>query len=91
MAGDSDDRYPNIHGVHPAEFKVGLSVPVPLLGLSPKEEERLIQLVGPRYKSKGQMLQLVSDRFPNRIDNKRFLVNLLENILVEARNVDDDE
>lgn len=40
------------------------------MGLSPKEEERLIQLVGPRYKSKGQMLQLVSDRFPNRIDNK---------------------
>ncbi|CAN0348271.1 unnamed protein product, partial [Laminaria digitata] len=40
------------------------------LGLSPKEEERLIQLVGPRYKAKGEILKLVSDRFPNRIDNK---------------------
>ena len=26
MAGDSDDRYPNVHGVHPAEFKVELTV-----------------------------------------------------------------
>ena len=47
-----------------------IKVPVPLLGLSPKEEERLIQLVGPRYKEKEQLLKLVSDRFPNRIDNK---------------------
>eukprot|EP00752_Nemacystus_decipiens_P008215 g7345.t1 len=46
MAGDSDDRYPNVHGVHPAEFKVELT---------------------------------------------RYLVHLLENILVEARNVEDDE
>ena len=48
-------------------------VPVPLLGLSPKEEERLIQLVGPRYKEKEQELKLVSDRFPNRIDNKVYI------------------
>ncbi|CAM9649701.1 unnamed protein product [Ascophyllum nodosum] len=91
IAGDSDDRYPNAHGVHPAEFKVELMVPVPLLGLSENEEERLIQLVGPRYKEKKKMLRLVSDRFPNRIDNKRYLVHLLENILVEARNVDDED
>ena len=26
IAGDSDDRYPNAHGVHPAEFKVELMV-----------------------------------------------------------------
>ncbi|CAM9653765.1 unnamed protein product [Pylaiella littoralis] len=90
MAGDSDDRYPNAHGVHPAEFKVELTVPVPELGLSASEEERLIQIVGPRYRENRQVLRLVSDRFPNRIDNKRYLVHLLENILVEARNVEDE-
>lgn len=47
-----------------------LQVLVPLLGLSPREEERLIQIVGPRYREKRQFLRLVSDRFPNRIDNK---------------------
>lgn len=26
MAGDADERYPNAHGVHPAEFKVELRV-----------------------------------------------------------------
>lgn len=26
MAGDSEDRFPNVHGVHPAEFKVELMV-----------------------------------------------------------------
>lgn len=91
MAGDSDDRYPNVHGVHPAEFKVELTVSVPLLRLSAREEERLIQIVGPRYKENRRMLRLVSDRFPNRIDNKRYLVHLLENILVEARNVEDED
>ncbi|CAN0097339.1 unnamed protein product [Scytosiphon promiscuus] len=91
MAGDSDERYPNVHGVHPAEFKVELTVPVPLLELSPAEESRLIQIVGPRYLERRQVLRLVSDRFPNRIDNKRYLVHLLENILVEARNLEDDD
>lgn len=47
-----------------------VKVGVPLLGLSPEEEDRLIQLVGPRYNAKHEMLRLVSDRFPNRIDNK---------------------
>lgn len=47
-----------------------LQVTVPLLGLAPREEERLIKIVGPRYKEKRQVLRLVSDRFPNRIDNK---------------------
>lgn len=30
----------------------------------------LIQIVGPRYRENRQVLRLVSDRFPNRIDNK---------------------
>lgn len=47
-----------------------VQVHVPLLELSEAEEERLIQLVGPRYKERTEMLRLVSDRFPNRIDNK---------------------
>ena len=60
-----------------------VQVPVPLLDLSEKEEERRIQLVGPRYRSKDQMLKLVSDRFPNRIDNKVTLVSstLYESLL----------
>lgn len=54
---------------HPHALYV-VQVPVPLLGLSALEEEMLIQIVGPRYRENRQVLRLVSDRFPNRIDNK---------------------
>jgi len=38
-----------------------------------------------RYDKQARQLKLVSNRFPNRIENKRYLVYLLENLLAEAR------
>jgi hypothetical protein len=38
-----------------------------------------------RYNSGRNEITLVADRFPSRIENKRYLVLLLENLLAEAR------
>lgn len=43
---------------------------MPDLGLTEKQEERLLLLVGPRYHAKRKVLKLVCDTYPNRIDNK---------------------
>ena len=42
-------------------------------------------LVGPRYNWKTGEVKLVAEKFPNRIENKRYLIFLLENLLLEAR------
>lgn len=67
------------------DFKVSLHVKMQDLGLTLEEEARLLVLVGPRYDRKKREIKLVSDRFPSRVENKRYLVYLLENLLLEAR------
>lgn len=42
-------------------------------------------MVGPRYDGAKQEVRIVCKRFPNRIENKRFSVLLLERLLAEAR------
>jgi hypothetical protein len=42
-------------------------------------------MAGTRYDGAKQELKLVCKRFPNRIENKRFSVLLLERLLAEAR------
>ncbi|CAM9346690.1 unnamed protein product [Choristocarpus tenellus] len=88
IGSDTGDRYPNVHGIHPAEFKVELKVVVDELGLPSPQKDRLKMLVGPRYNPSKDELRLISERFPNRIDNKRYLVTLLEKLVLEARKVD---
>ena len=55
------------------------------LGLSEHEVQRMAVLVGPRYNWKTGEVKLVAEKFPNRIENKRYLIFLLENLLLEAR------
>jgi hypothetical protein len=55
------------------------------LNLSERQKSILIEMVGMRYKTGNQTIRLISDQFPNRIENKRYLIVLLENLLLEAR------
>jgi hypothetical protein len=60
------------------------------LGLTKEEEAVVIAMVGKRYNQGRKEIKLTSDRFPNRIENKRYLVVLLENLLAEAKTLSKD-
>lgn len=59
-------------------------VSVDKLGLNALERQVFIDLVGSRYHGTGDV-HLIANRFPNRIENKRYLVFLLENLVAEAK------
>ena len=51
-----------------------------------KDEEAIfLEMVGKRYNQGRKEVKLTADRFPNRIENKRYLVVLLENLVIEAK------
>jgi hypothetical protein len=78
--------YPNLD-YHPADFKVALMVKTADLGLNEEELKIFLVMVGPRYNQGRKEVKLTCKRFPNRIENKRFLVLTLENLLAEAKNL----
>ncbi len=47
------------------------------------------EMVGPRFKTNadGGVVTLTCDRFPNRIENKRFVIYTLESLLAESRRI----
>ena len=55
------------------------------LGLTSAEESVLRRLVGKRYNPGRNEITLVADQFPSRMENKKYLVLLLENLCSEAR------
>ena len=55
------------------------------LGLTKDEEAILLEMVGKRYNQGRKEIKLTADRFPNRIENKRYLIVLLENLVTEAK------
>ena len=44
-------------------------------------------MVGPRYNVGKQELKLTASRFNNRIENKRYLLFILENLLLETKRI----
>ncbi|KAG5184763.1 ribosomal protein S24/S35, mitochondrial, conserved domain-containing protein [Tribonema minus] len=91
FASDTGNPYPNVHGVHLAEFKVVLSVRMEDLGLDRTQQEKLRKLAGLRFNKKEQILRLPCELFPSRVENKKYLVYLLETLLEEARKPDAPE
>jgi len=55
------------------------------LGLTKDEEAIFLEMVGKRYNQGRKEVKLTADRFPNRIENKRYLIVLLENLVTEAK------
>ena len=69
---------------HPNEFKVVLEVYVKDLNLSENGLEALIDIVGPRYNANKQLLKLTCNKFDTRVENRNYLVWLLDSLLQEA-------
>lgn len=76
--------YPHLK-FHPADYKVGLVVSTSDLDLSKQELAIFLEMVGPRYNQGKRTVRLTADRFPNRIENKKYLILLLERLLAESK------
>jgi Mitochondrial ribosomal subunit protein len=55
------------------------------LGLSKDEEAIFKEMIGKRYNQGRKEVRLTCNMFPNRIENKRYLITLLENLVAEAK------
>ena len=57
------------------------------LKLSKWEEKILIEMVGKRFNVGRREITLITERFPNRIENKKYLIFLLEKLVSETRRI----
>jgi hypothetical protein len=80
-------HYPHMK-MNPADFKVALIVSIDDLNLSATEQKIFCQMVGPRFNPGKRIVTLTCNKFPNRIENKRYLIVLLENLLAEMRRLE---
>jgi len=76
--------YPHLK-FHPADYKVGLVVNTADLGLSKDELAVFVEMVGPRHNQGKRTVRLTADRFPNRLENKKYLIMLLEKLIAESK------
>lgn len=76
--------YEHLH-VHPADLKITMFVSDKDLGLNPLELKIYKRMVGDRYIGGRQETKFTCNYFPNRTENKRYLLVLLENLITEAK------
>ena len=79
-----DTYFPHLHG-HPTTLKAYCKVKLSDLPLTPNEQERFKVLVGQRYNPKTNYCYFMEKRFPHRIENKRYLLYLMELLVKEAK------
>lgn len=71
---------------HPAEKKVVVEFcPADMPDLTPVQREKLKKLVGPRYNPNTDIVKMSSEMFPTQAQNKRYLGDLVDTLLTEAR------
>lgn len=71
---------------HPAARKVVLEFcPADMPNLTDVQRRKLIKLLGPRYNPETEVAKMSSDSFDNQAQNKRYLGDLVDTLLVEAR------
>lgn len=73
---------------HPANRKASVSVYVRELGLSKHAKQRLLALVGKRYKSPKDELTIVSERYQHRYENQKDVLRTLLDLIEEAKKAD---
>lgn len=78
--------YPHLK-FHPADFKVAVVVALADLQLSHIEQDIFIEMVGPRFNQGKRLVRLTADRFSNRIENKKYLIYVLEKLLLESKRI----
>jgi hypothetical protein len=90
MTWHLDDRklycYPHLK-MHPADCKVIMRAYVDQLGLEEDELNIFCKLLGTRYDSPQRMLKISANRFPERLENKKFLILQLEQLIEEAKRI----
>lgn len=79
--------YPHI-ATHPADCKVRMQVSLNDLNLSKDESAIFLRMIGTRFNTGNKVVTLISDRFTNRLENKKYLIYLLEDLLVKTRELD---
>lgn len=84
-------RYTTYMGeTHPAASKIVLEFcTADLPSLSPAQRTKLIKLVGPRYNPETDVVKMSSEMFETQAQNKRYLGDLVDTLLTEARNEED--
>lgn len=72
---------------HPAERKVVVEFSVPdLPNLTQVQRDKLIKLAGPRYNPDTQVVKMSAEHFETQAQNKRYLGDVIRDLLNEARN-----
>lgn len=80
-------RYTSYMGEkHPAEKKVVLEFcPADMPNLTDQQRRKLVKLLGPRYNPETEVAKMSSDIHENQAQNKRYLGDLVDSLLEEAR------
>ncbi|KAL7547768.1 hypothetical protein ACHAWF_011050 [Thalassiosira exigua] len=72
--------------VAPGEHRVTVKVDLSAIPFeSEQEKDVFLEIVGSRYNPEKGYLQLSSEKFASRIENKRYLVDMIERIVSSAR------
>ncbi|KAI9597269.1 mitochondrial ribosomal subunit protein-domain-containing protein [Syncephalis fuscata] len=78
---------------HPLDKKIVLTVQLNDLcrvaELNEDHRHKLLLLCGTRYNARTGVITFASERFPNRAQNKRYLSDLLDQLIVEAKDEKD--
>lgn len=80
-------RYTSYMGEqHPAEKKVVVEFcPADMPNLTNVQTDKLRKLVGTRYNPETDIVRISCEMFETQAQNKRYLGDLVDNLLVEAR------
>lgn len=57
------------------------------LNLTKPERQIFVRMIGKRLKVGNGELKLTCNKFPNRLENRKYLIFLLENLLKEAKHL----
>ncbi|KAG5775028.1 hypothetical protein H9Q73_011298 [Fusarium xylarioides] len=83
-------RYTSYMGeFHPAEKKVVVQFAPDDLNLTPVQTEKLKKLAGPRYNPETEIIKMSSDSFEHQAQNKRYLSNLVDDLIATAKDPKD--
>ncbi|KAL8827356.1 MAG: hypothetical protein Q9191_003228, partial [Dirinaria sp. TL-2023a] len=84
-------RYTNYMGeTHPAANKIVLEFcTTDLPDLTPPQRAKLIKLVGVRYNPETDNVKMSCEMFETQAQNKRYLGDLVDTLIAEAKNPDD--
>ena len=79
-------RYTSYMGeTHPAEPKVVVEFCTGDLPLEPRQRLKLVKLLGPRYNPQKDLARMSCEKFQHSTQNKRYLLDLVNTLIKEAK------